>query len=157
MIHTIKIHSVVNVITNSSSEIYNYYSESVSAAKEMIDEFLKVLQIEKTSDDLFYIECMCDVDQYIDHFDNDDNEEDRTNDPDTQPTETELRLLIEDVITGKVKKPKWMKDVEDNEDYGDGYLVPTTLYIIPKDKKYKKLAEKIIALVNSPTQEASYG
>ena len=50
----INLHSVIDLITNSSTEIYTYSEGSVAACKEMINEFLKVMNIyDKTCDDLF--------------------------------------------------------------------------------------------------------
>jgi hypothetical protein len=49
----INLHSVIDLITNSSTEIYTYSSGSLAACKEMINEFFKVAGIEKTCDDIF--------------------------------------------------------------------------------------------------------
>ena len=49
----INLHSVIDLITNSSTEIYTYSDGSLTACKEMINEFLKVMNIDKTCDDLF--------------------------------------------------------------------------------------------------------
>jgi hypothetical protein len=53
---TIPVHSVIDVITNSSTEIFTDFSNSVEPCKEMINEFLKVLgRSDLNSDDLFEI------------------------------------------------------------------------------------------------------
>ncbi|MFA5154170.1 MAG: hypothetical protein WC554_16590 [Clostridia bacterium] len=49
----INLHSIIDLITNSSTEIYTYSSGSVAACKEMIDEFFKVTGVNKTCDDVF--------------------------------------------------------------------------------------------------------
>lgn len=53
----IKLHSVVDVITNSSTVIYTYQNGSIEPAKELINEMIKLAGIEgKTADDLFTFE-----------------------------------------------------------------------------------------------------
>jgi len=53
----LKIHSVVDVITNSSTVIYTEASESaIETAKSIIDDILKVAGSGKTADDLFTFE-----------------------------------------------------------------------------------------------------
>ena len=49
----INLHSIIDLITNSSTEIYTYSDGSLAACKEMIDEFFKVMGIDKTCDDVF--------------------------------------------------------------------------------------------------------
>lgn len=52
----INLHSIIDLITNSSTEIYTYSDGSLAACKEMINEFLMVMQIDQTCDDLFDLE-----------------------------------------------------------------------------------------------------
>ncbi len=49
----INLHSIIDLITNSSTEIYTFSGGSISACKEMVDEFFKALGIDKTCDDVF--------------------------------------------------------------------------------------------------------
>ena len=49
----INLHSIIDLITNSSTEIYTYSENSLSACKEMINEFFRVTGIDKTCDDIF--------------------------------------------------------------------------------------------------------
>ena len=51
-----KIHSFIDLITNSSTEIFADYSNSVEPLKEMINEMFKICGIEKTCDDVLVIE-----------------------------------------------------------------------------------------------------
>jgi hypothetical protein len=54
MQHSIRIQSYVDVITNSSTEVWQIASEeSVRRIKEVINAILKVSGSEKTADDLF--------------------------------------------------------------------------------------------------------
>lgn len=62
-----KIHSVVDVITNSSTIIYTYQDDSIQPAKELIDEMLRLFGVtDKTADDIFKFsvksDCDCDED-----------------------------------------------------------------------------------------------
>lgn len=49
----IKLHSLIDLITNSSTEIYTFSSASLQACKNMVDEFFKMSGINKTCDDVF--------------------------------------------------------------------------------------------------------
>jgi len=49
----IKLHSLIDLITNSSTEIYTYSSASIEACKNMVDEFFKMTGVNKTCDDVF--------------------------------------------------------------------------------------------------------
>lgn len=63
------IHSVVDLITNSSSEIFTFVNTGyIKSVKELINELLKQGGSTKTADDLFDIEVEC---RYI----NDSNED----------------------------------------------------------------------------------
>ena len=59
---SIPVHSFVDLITNSSSEIYVYADEgTVTAVKELINNLLKGVGSDKTSDDLFTVVVGVDV------------------------------------------------------------------------------------------------
>lgn len=67
MEYKINIHSLVDVITNSSTVIYTWADEdSPNTLKEMIDEFLKITGSDKTCDDLFEIRLEADTDKIRD-------------------------------------------------------------------------------------------
>jgi hypothetical protein len=52
----LSIHSIIDVITNSSTEIYcSYDKQSVESAKSIINTILKIAGAEKTADDYFDI------------------------------------------------------------------------------------------------------
>ena len=48
-------HSFIDVITNSSTELYIDYSGSIEPCKDMINEMFKACGIDKTCDDVFNI------------------------------------------------------------------------------------------------------
>ena len=51
-----KMHSMVDVITNSSTVIYTYQDGCLNPAKELINEVLKLEGSDKNADDLFEFE-----------------------------------------------------------------------------------------------------
>lgn len=51
----INVHSFVDLITNSSTEMFIDYSDSVEPCKRMIDEMFKTAGIYKTCDDVFNV------------------------------------------------------------------------------------------------------
>ena len=51
----LNIHSFIDVITNSSTEIFIDYSRSIKPCKEMINEMLKTFGVEQTCDDIFEV------------------------------------------------------------------------------------------------------
>ena len=132
-----KVHSVIDVITNSSTEIYSWYDGSVSACKEMINEFIKTFGIEdKTADDIFYIDVFLDSYDYTDFMDKDTKE---------------IEQMIKDVLCGKIKKPQGFIDAEKSYNKNGNYF-----YIEPKSEDYKSLVDAIKKLLNSPTYDAYY-
>jgi hypothetical protein len=62
--------------------------------------------------------------------------------------------FFKDVQSGKEKKPKWMKDRE-NDCFDDNSS--TTLEIIPKDPKFAKLAKLAMEFLNSIETGEDYG
>jgi len=150
---TIKIciHSVIDVITNSSTEIFIYSEGCESALLEMINEFFKSFNINKTFDEVFNTVILCDYYHYSDYI-LDLDEEDL---PEGITKETNIDKLYEDVANGIIKKPNWFTDVEQyGADYGE-YTPATFIHIIPKEKQYEKLAELIKKFLYSTNHEAS--
>jgi hypothetical protein len=151
----IKIHSIVDVITNSSTVIFTYQN-SVKQAKELVQEVLNIAEIDKTPDDIFYYGVFCDEDTY---FGNGKLPEDCPKtvgdygSDERKECEKEQNKWLDDLklsIMNGAEKPQWMIDVEEYcGEYGDGWCPETWLYIIPKEEKYKKLAVKIINLLCS--------
>lgn len=157
MVQTIKIHSVVDVITNSSSVIYTYSDSAVKPLKELFTEIFKLLGEPQHVDDVFEIVAMPDGDVLYDHFVN--FVEDL--DPEwpfyerykqisemspSSRQDSELVKLFAEKYKRRIKE-EWM-DV--GEDSG------TSLRIFVKDKKYKDLASKAIEFLYSTEHESIY-
>jgi hypothetical protein len=159
------IHSIVDVITNSSTVIYTYEDGCEAPAKELIDEMLKLSgESDKKSDDIFYIGTFCDDDQYLDHINESDEDEDEENDelPNVVKVTGEwgtpeynesvdaqkvwLNKLQLSIIKGEIEKPKWMETAEEGHDYG--WRPSTYLTLIPKDEKYAEFGRKISSLLS---------
>jgi len=51
----IPVHSVIDIITNSSSEIFCNSEKSIEPAKDLINEMLRLMGSDKTCDDIFEI------------------------------------------------------------------------------------------------------
>lgn len=75
-----KILSISDVITNSSSEVFTYYTESsIKEVKRLIDAILKAGGSDKTCDDLFEINLTFDEEFIRDMWFDAGNEEEPTN------------------------------------------------------------------------------
>ena len=116
----IRIHSVTDLITNSSTTIYTNSLGSIGACKEMIDEFFKVLGVDKKCDDVFNLVVTMEDTYIYEDLNNDFSDE-----------------LLNDVRTGKVEKPKWMIDAERSAD------INTYLHVTAKSPEYEKLAKLV--------------
>jgi hypothetical protein len=154
---------VIDVITNSSTEIYSWYDNSVGACKEMLQEMLKVFGVDKNVDDVFYITISCDVYGYIDYIDNMTDSEYKVFGelfPD-MPTEYKEKYnfilnIVEQVNSGKIAKPDWMLRAEKKEDKYS-YKLPTNNFIITaKSAEFEDLAKKIKKFLYSPEHDAEY-
>ena len=145
----LKLHSSVDLITNSSTVIFTYSEGSVSAVKDLVNEMLKVFGKEETFDDIFYAQSFLEEDYHYYEADNfPDGIEDK------------LKFLEEikvQVLKGEIEKPDWMKSAEENEE-NEGYSYyqnSTNLELIPKDEKYDELANKLLKYLYSTNHEAT--
>jgi hypothetical protein len=121
------IHSMVDVITNSSTVIYTYEDGCELPAKELINEMLKLSgETDKTCDDIFYIGTFCDSSRYFDCAangdDEDDEDEDDEDDEDDDEQETTPKIPSMPKIVGSWNTPeykeshkirdKWFSDLQ---------------------------------------------
>ena len=145
----LNVHSIVDVITNSSTVIYTYQN-STKEAKELLQEILNLMGEDKKVDDLFNIGVFLEsVDYYTEHIEEDDDEEMPADYPDDYKEQNKyIEDLIESILKGEIDKPAWMTKLEEGENYM-GFSYPTSLYISPKDVKYDALAKKMLVFLNS--------
>jgi hypothetical protein len=150
MLFKIDFHSMVDVITNSSSIIYTYSDGCIEPAKELINEFAKSMGYNKTADEMFTFGVFCEDDEaYYDHI----PEEfvDYNSETSYEDSEKYIDKLIEQIMAGEVEKPEWMENVEDNDEGPN-----TNLYIWAKEDKYKELGKKLTAFLYSADHEVGY-
>jgi len=155
-------HSMVDVITNSSTTIYTYQNGCEAPAKELINEMLKLAgENEKTADDVFYMGVFLDDNyRYFDSYDlpeecpkitaryrdlNYKEEEDLRN--------QWLESIKLSIMKGDSYKPQWMEDCEESS---DGYNPSNSLYLIAKEEKYEKFGKKIQSLINGVSADGGY-
>ena len=129
----INLHSIADLITNSSTVIFTYSEGSLPAAKELMNEVFKLLNIDKSFDDIFYAKVL--PEDIGDHDDMPDNWEE----------------LLHQYIKDEIEIQSWMQPIE-SYDY---YTESTTLYLIPKDEKYNELANKLLKYLYSTDHEAT--
>lgn len=156
----IKIHSVIDVITNSSTEIYSWYDGSIGACKEMLQEMLKVFGVDKNVNDIFSITINCDVYYYIDYIDNMSESDYEELFPNMPTDHAEKRKFITNILahvnSGEIHKPYWMVGAEEKED-PYSYKNPSNEFIIrAKSPEYEDLAKKIEKFLYSPNHDAEY-
>jgi len=158
----VKIHSIVDVITNSSTVIYTKQN-SVDEAKELVQAILDMMEIkDKTPDDIFnygisvdndrYAEYLNDMDLDLDEISENEKEfiEHYQNIKDWKEQDKLLNQFLDDVMNNRIEKSKWMSEIE-GMDEGNQYL-----YLIVKDEKWKTIAEKIKLLLRTVKSEESF-
>lgn len=159
MFFKLKIHSVVDVITNSSTTIYSYYDGCVKPAKEMINEFAKAMGSKLKADDMFFIGVFAEDNYtYTEGGDRGIWEDGSDDDPFKDVTDDFYKFCentIENILTGKIEKPQWMIDCEEYEDY-EGLTPSTVLYIKPKSPEFENIGLAMLSFLNSTHEEASY-
>lgn len=151
-------HSMVDVITNSSTTIYTDSSNCIGPAKELVAEFCKAMGVETKVDEMFGFgvfysnysytdydfECECEGDTCsCDNPFEGMNWEERS---------SAWEVMMEQIGRGEIKKPKWVKKVEERfDDYE--YSADSELYIFPKDEKYEALGKALIKFLYSTDHE----
>jgi hypothetical protein len=145
----IKLHSMTDLITNSSTVIYTYSENSKDALEDMINEVFKVFGVDKKCKDVFTLSVdVEDDDCYgnaLESLADDENlpkDFEGYGDLDWEEQDKMLKEYVAKVKAGEIKKPEWMKDAESGED-SIGFRPSTTLTIEPKAPKYKKLADLV--------------
>lgn len=156
-----KYHSLVDVITNSSTTIYTNSDGCVGPAKELIQEFLDTMNIDKKVDDIFYFDSFMDKDYYLDDLDElDEDEIDKYAkeliDLGWKKSGEKFEELLKKIASKEIDRPEWMIGLETrrSEDYESGY--DSELYIFPKEEKYEKLAKALEKFLYSTDHEAMY-
>lgn len=134
----IKLHSVTDLITNSSTTIYTFSEKSEVAFKLLVNEFLKTLGVNKTCDDVFTVAITPNGwDRHWDYARYD-------GDYDLKRWATDLGYdkfngYMDDVFLNKLPKPDWLQEMED--EWGNSGPPGTVLKISAKSPEYETLAK----------------
>jgi len=144
----IPVHSMIDLITNSSTEIFVDCTGSVQPAKDLLQELLKLNGSDKTVDEVFDVTLEVDrynLEIYIEYnLEDDDDEWERLtkeykiHEGKYEDTQKELKRLVQDYLDGKVEI-----DI-------DSYHVQKFLKVTSKDKKYNHLLKLLDKFLNSP-------
>ena len=141
----LKLHSNVDLITNSSTVIFTYQESSLQPLRDMVNEMLKIFDRKETFDDIFSADVFLESTyNYLE-----------SNNCPTDVDKKELELLIDKILKKEIEKPEWMKACEEEEDSYDYYQKSTQVYLIARNEKYSELANKILKFLNSPNHEAT--
>lgn len=155
----LKLHSIVDVITNSSTVIYTYQSGCVAPAKELINEMLKLSgETDKKAEDIFYFGVFCDDEEYYNYLD--ENDEQKPEDypevdwrsPD-RGEQQKVRQewfdnLVLKIMKGEIEQPRWMEKAEEANGWSD-WAPSNYLVLVPREERYKDFGEKIKTLLNA--------
>lgn len=159
----IKLHSFVDVITNSSTVIYTNYNGCIGTIKSLVEEIFKIYNVDKTFDEVFTVYTHPEQDVLYDYIsDNIDDlmEEAKENgeqlppdinDLDYRETRNVLDAAVEDII--KQPAPNWYTRCCD---YLDDRYSGNEIVLTAKDAQYEKLAELIIKTIDSADHDAQY-
>jgi len=126
------IHSVIDVITNSSTEIYTFQDGSVEPVKELLTEVLGLCNIAGTVEDYFYVKVLP-----------------------TSFVDDSTEAMIEFVLKGTA--PETEEEFEATKmsivaDESSG----SSVVILPKQEMFNTLANKVIQVLNSPISKEVY-
>jgi uncharacterized membrane protein YheB (UPF0754 family) len=155
----IQLHSVTDLITNSSTTIYTYSDRSLGALRQMIDSVFKTFGINKTCDDVFAVSIQ--PESY-------DRYHDAISELEELPKELEgwgkaswsaqdgmIGEFLDKIATGEAEKPDWLEDIEERvkRSRQDGEGPSTVLNIVPKKPEYENLAELVTKFLYSVDHE----
>ena len=159
----IAIHSITDLITNSSTTIYTHSDRSPKAMIEMIDGIFKVFGINKKCEDVFDISVEisdpeCITERVIDYLCDDPTTvpEDFYNQDIDEDLFNKLDKLYNDIFDNGAEKPDWLvaaeKIIIDNMDYEPS----NSLQITAKQPEYEEIAQLIINFLYSTNHSAGY-
>jgi hypothetical protein len=160
----IKIHSLVDLITNSSTTVYSYSNNSLIILKELVNEFFKSMGLDKKYSDVFDMLVALDEEYaYHEYIDEHENAPDHFNEKylaaDYKGQGQMILNLIKEVASGKIEGNEWFvemnKELINKENY-IGLTPSTALYIFAKESKFDKLAELFSKFLYSVDNEGAY-
>jgi hypothetical protein len=134
------IHSSVSLITNSSTVIFSDESTSIKSLKEMVEEFAKVFEYNKTFDQMFEI-ISVNADKYIEGY------LENLNLSWKDGTNEEALNYLREVAYYRMEAPNWLKEFYDDFQYG---MDKSTIYLFPLKEEYLTLGQAILKFLRSP-------
>ena len=152
----IKLHSITDLITNSSTVIYTYSEASEQALKDMITSIFKAFNIDKKCDDVFkLVVTMEDTYDYSDKIAELEEPIAELEGLKDDASYQKIEDTLKDVLSGKIEKPQWMKQIEQQNEGYNGYRISTTLNIIPLKPEYAEMAKLVGKFLYSTDHEAT--
>ena len=140
---------MIDLITNSSTEIFVDCADSVKPAKELLAEFLKLTGTDKTVDEVFEVtleEDQYNLESWFDYYFEEDSEvydeykdKYKLDDEDYDTRQNNLKALVADYKAGKCD------DIEI-----DSYHIQKNLIIRTKEEKFANIPELLDKFLNSP-------
>lgn len=138
-----------------------YSSESVEAIKKLFTELRGVFgyTLIPEFDDIFYYGVFCKSVTYANFNGWEKAQREGIEVPEIltamcpTPSEKEdfVKRIIIEIIRGEIDKPEWMKYVEEEKRCNCCDAAPSTfLMLIPKEEKYKALADRLLEFLYSP-------
>ena len=156
----ISIHSVTDLITNSSTVIYTYSDGCQKALEEFLDELFLSMGMNVKCSDVFVMMVTPNFNTCAEWI---DENEGRVNDPGLlaelasyktrRPT---IDKLIGDIAKGAIEKPEWFDDMCKPVENSMGYPGETVLNVFAKDPKHDKLADLAVNFLYSTNHESCY-
>ena len=159
--YKLNFHSIVDVITNSSTVIYTY-QDCEKEAKELLQEVLNIAGNGEKVEDVFIIGVFLNYPgDYFDYvLDRGPEEREEIDIPKEvldmgwKEQVQYVKDLIVKIMNKEIEKPQWMIDEEERENWAC-YKNSTSLYIKAKDMKYMPLVQKALRFLNAPNHEAT--
>ena len=138
-----------------------YSSESVEALKNLFTELRRVIGYTTVPElnDMFYYGVFCKQNTYSNFNGWEKAQGEGIEVPEMltsvcpTPSEKEdfVKRTINEIIKGEIEKPEWMKYVEEESVCSCCNAAPSTfLTLIPKDEKYRTLADRLLDFLYSP-------
>lgn len=143
----------------NESITFIYSQNSVAALEKLYDEFTKVFPTDILLTDICHYGVFCDSTIYANYGDVDEIAKECE-----VPEEISdcikynfhekkcyVKKIMEQIIRGEIKKPKWMTYMEMYKSCNSYNDSPSTfLYLVPKERRYIKLCEALVNFLYSP-------
>jgi hypothetical protein len=150
---------MIDLITNSSTEIFVDSESSIKPAKALLAELLKMEHSLKTVDEVFTFNIRYESDALSDilsdRMDEYDEETYKEIGLDTATYQESWKIVeqyLEDIDNGKRERPKYFEEIMDNEEIN----VDTILVITSNDSKYDHFLGLLKTFLYSPDYQEGY-